>query len=305
MILLLKPSKLFSILMSIGREFHSCGPDTASDLCSNVTLFVLGTDKEIISSKTISPVTLPLTNTMPLATELSQDLYHVDFLVNISLMYWGAIWWMPLYVNKGSLYLIWYSKRSQWRSMSNGVTWLNLESLWTSLAAMFWILCSLWIWYFSTPFNRPLQQSMWLKINAWISVSVAWWDKYFLILLREYSWQKDVLHLISMWVFIDIILSKYTLRFHTSSTAEILDSPTLILIKSIFANCWCEPIIMNSVFESFIWSLSEIIQDLTSSRQDSIWKSKWNLVCQCWRKHPIIYILTYVLTYVLSMIWVR
>ena len=141
---------------------------------------------------------------MSIATELSQDLYHVDFLVNISLMYWGAIWWMPLYVNKRSLYLIWYSTGSQWRSISNGVTWLNLGSLWTSLAAMFWILCSLWIWYLGTPFNRPLQQSIWLKINAGISVSVAWRDKYFLILLREYSWQKDVLHLTSMWVFIDI-----------------------------------------------------------------------------------------------------
>ena len=116
---------------------------------------------------------------------------------------------------------------------------------------------------------------MWLKINAWISVSVAWWDKYFLILLREYSWQKDVLHWTSMWVYIDIFLSKYAPRFHTSSTAEILDSPTLILVKSIFANCLCELIIMNSVFESFILSLLEIIQDLTSSRQDSIQLTAW------------------------------
>ena len=212
---------------------------------------------------------------MPLATELSQDLYCVDFLVNISLMHWGAFWQMPLYVNKRSFYLIQSSTGSQWRSMSNGVTWLNLGSLWTSLAVMFWILCSLWIWYLGTPYNRPLQYSMWLKINTWKSLSVAWRDKYFLILLREYSWQNDVLHLTSMWVFIDIFLSKYALRFCTSSTAEILDSPTLILVKSIFANCWCEPIIMNSVFESFILSLLEIIQDLTSSRQDSIQLTAW------------------------------
>ena len=49
-----------------------------------------------MSSKAISPETLPLTNTMLLAMELSWDLYHVDFLVNNSLIYWGANWWIAL-----------------------------------------------------------------------------------------------------------------------------------------------------------------------------------------------------------------
>ena len=76
---------LFSILITVGREFHSCGPDTTSDLCLKVTLLVLGTTKLIISPQAISPETFPLT--MFLVTELSQDQYLVDFLMNMSLIY--------------------------------------------------------------------------------------------------------------------------------------------------------------------------------------------------------------------------
>ncbi len=144
-------------LSLLGNWFHRVGPATANDRCSKVTLLVLGTLRYIILCCWIGWTIFPNSNSISSMVEFLRREYPLEYTLNISQIYLGADPWMPLKVNNSNLNMILYDTGSQCNWTIRGVTWENLGSWKTSLAAIFWIRCSFLIWYSGRLCSRPLQ----------------------------------------------------------------------------------------------------------------------------------------------------
>ena len=123
-------------------------------------------------------------------------------MVMISWMYCGASPWMALKVVRRILKMILFRTGSQCNWRRTGFMWQRPFTRVTSLAAAFWIRCSLSSSHDGNPKSTELQLSSLEVTNAWTSFSVDAWSRYRRkrpILYRAYD---AILHmLLTCWVY--------------------------------------------------------------------------------------------------------
>lgn len=190
-------------------------------------------------------------------------------MVMISWMYCGASPWMALKVVRRILKMILFRTGSQCNWRRTGFMWQRPFTRVTSLAAAFWIRCSLSSSHDGNPKSTELQLSSLEVTNAWTSFSVDAWSRYRRkrpILYRAYD---AILHmLLTCWDII-MLLSMNTPRFLADGTGSTLDSPIWSEGNGEWG-MWRECRCMISVLLSFSISMLVDIQHLMSTIQRSI-----------------------------------